>query len=53
MEGSVFQMNLAILNPMAKLVCHSGMRIVRYNRAARLEIQRSKIQAYPNNRIIF
>ena len=34
MEGRWTLANLAISNSMAKLVCHSGMRIVRYNGTA-------------------
>ena len=34
MEGRHLKANLAILNSMAKLIGHSGMRIVRSNGAA-------------------
>ena len=34
MEGKVIMANLAILDPMAKMVCRSGLRLGRYRRAA-------------------
>ena len=45
MEGSILVANLAILNPMAKTVCCSGMRIGRYGRVAPIvKIKESTVQ---------
>ena len=51
MEGRIFKTNLAILDPMAKMVYHFGMQIGIYGQVAptvKIKDPTIKIQAYPN-----